>query len=166
MADHFPAEITIGGRIPRRLLAELAEHIAFEGVGLDWQYALDEAAVCEAIEAADAQGQTVRFTEDEACCGEFEELEHWLFSHGIDFDRHNAARFEHDGENVYARSGMSLVSMNCDQSGNDLVPAEEIRKILADQSTPSQKLARITRLAAAPPGLTPVTVMDGAKRRS
>ena len=66
MSDRFPGEITIGGSIPRRLLDKLAEMIASEGVSIDWQYALDKAAVREAIEAAAARGETVRFTDDEA----------------------------------------------------------------------------------------------------
>ena len=86
MSDRFPGEITIGGMIHRRLLDELAGMIASEGVSIDWQYAIDKAAVLAAIEAAAARGETVRFTDDEACYGQFEDLENWLTSHGIDFD--------------------------------------------------------------------------------
>jgi len=71
MSDRFPAEITIGGNIPRRLLEELAGMVASEGVSLDWQYALDQAGVRAAIETAAAKGETVRFTDDEACYAEW-----------------------------------------------------------------------------------------------
>ena len=166
MSDHFPCEITIGGPIPRRLLAELAERIASEGVGVDWQHALDAAEVRETIEAAATTGRTVRFTHDEALCGQFEDLEYWLTSHGIDFDRHNGARFEYDGENVYARGRKCPVSMSSDQSGNDLVPAAEVREVLAGQLPPNQKLVRIATLAAVPLALAPITLTDDERRKS
>ena len=160
MSDRFPAEITIGGMIPRRLLDELAGMIASEGVSLDWQYALDTAAVRAAIETSASKGQTVRFTDDEACYGQFEELENWLTSHGIDFDRHGDARYEYNGENAYGRGRKRPVIVNADQSGKDLVSAEEIRKVLASQAPANQKLAQIAKLTAVPPALTPIVLTD------
>jgi hypothetical protein len=160
MSDRFPCEITIGGNISRRLLDKLAETIASEGVSIDWQYALDKAAVRKAIESAAARGQTVRFTDDEACYGQFEDLEGWLTSHGIDFDRHSDARYEYDGENVYGRGRKRPVVMNSDQSGKDMVNAEEVRKVLASQAPPDRRLARITQLVAAPTALTPIVLTD------
>ena len=160
MSDRFPAEITIGGNIPRRLLDKLAGMIASEGVSIDWQYAMDKAAVRAAIEAAASRGETARFTDDEACYGQFEDLENWLTSHGIDFDRHSDARYEYDGENAYGRGRKHPVTMNADQSGKDLVSAEEVRKILASQEPPYRKLARIAKLAAGPPALTPIVLTD------
>jgi hypothetical protein len=160
MSDRFPGDITIGGDIPRRLLDKLAEMIASEGVSIDWQHALDKAAVREAIEAAAARGQTVRFTDDEACYGQFEDLEHWLTSHGIGFDRHSDARYEYDGENAYGRDRRRPVVMKSDQSSQDLVSAEEVRRILASQAPLDRKLAQIARLVAVPPALTPIVLTD------
>ena len=160
MSDRFPAEITIGGNIPRRLLDKLAGMIASEGVSIDWQYALDEAAVRAAIEASASKGQTVRFTDDQASFGQFEDLENWLTGHGIDFDRHSDARYEYDGENAYGRDRKRPVVMNSDQSNNDLVSAAEVRKVLASQAPPDGKLAQIARLVAAPPALTPIVLTD------
>ena len=160
MSDRFPAEITLGGGVPRRLLDELAGEVASEGVSLDWQYALDEADVRAAIEAAAGRGETVRFTDDEACYGRFEDLENWLTRHGIDFDRHSDARYEYDGENAYGRGRKRPVAMNSDQSGKDLVRAEDVRKALANQAPPDRKLARIAKLAAVPPALTPIVLTD------
>ena len=160
MSDHFPAEITIGGSIPRRLLDELAGMVASEGVSLDWQYALDTSAVRVAIETAAAKGETVRFTDDEACYGQFDDLENWLTSHGIDFDRHGDARYEYDGENAYGRGRKRPVIVSADQSGKDMVSAEEVRKILAYEAQPDRKLARIAKLAAIPPTLTPIVLTD------
>jgi hypothetical protein len=158
MSDRFPGEITIGGNISRLLLDELAEKIASEGVSIDWQYTLDKTAVRKAIEAAAARGQTVRFTDDEACYGQFEDLEVWLTSHGIDFDRHSDARYEYDSENVYGRGRKRPVVMNSDQSGKDLVNAEEVRKVLARPWPPDRRLAQIAQLVAAPPALTPIVL--------
>ena len=160
MSDRFPGEITIGGSIPRRLLDKLAEKIASEGVSIDWQYALDKAAVRKAIDAAAEHSETVRFTDDEASYGQFEDLENWLTSHGIDFDRHSDARYEYDGENAYGRDRKRPVVMNSDQSSKDLVSAEEVREALASQAPPDRKLARIARLVAVPPALTPIVLTD------
>jgi aspartate oxidase len=160
MSDRFPAEITIGGMIPRRLLDELAGMIASEGVSIDWQYTLDEAGVRAAIDTAAARGETVRFTDDEAVGGQFEDLENWLTSHGIDFDRHSDARYEYDGENAYGRGRKRPVTMNSDQSGNDLVSAEEVRRIRASQAPADRKLTQIAKLAAVPPALTPIVLTD------
>jgi len=164
MSDHFPGEITIGGGIPRRLLDELAGMIASEGVGLDWQYTLDKAAVKAAIEAAADRGETVRFTDDEACCGQFEDLENWLTNHGIDFDRHSDARYEYDGENAHGRGRKRPVVTNSDQSGKDLIGTEEVRKVLASQAPADRKLARITKLAAVPLALAPIVLTDRKDR--
>lgn len=160
MSDRFPAEITIGGTIPRRLLDELAGMIASEGVSLDWQYALDTAAVRAAIEAAASKGKTVRFTDDEACFGQFDDLENWLTNRGIDFDRHGDARYEYDGENAYGRGRKRPVIINADQSGKDLVRAEEVREVLASQAPTDRKLAQIAKLTAVPPALTPIVLTD------
>jgi len=164
MSDHFPGEITIGGSIPRRLLDELAGMIASEGVSIDWQYTLDKAAVQKAIEEAGAKGETVRFTDDEAVCGQFEDLENWLTSHGIDFDRHSDARYEYDGENAHGRGRKRPVIMNADQSGNGLVSAKEVRRIRASQAPADRKLTQIARLAAVPPALTPIVLTDRKDR--
>lgn len=160
MSDHFPGEITIGGRIPRRLLDELAGMIAAEGVSLDWQYALDKAAVLAAIETAAAKGETVRFTDDEAVCGQFDDLENWLTGHGIDFDRHSDARYEYDGENAYGRGHKRPVIRNSNQSGKDLVSGEEVRKALASQAPADRKLTQIAKLTAVPPALAPIVLTD------
>ena len=160
MSDHFPGDITIGGDIPRRLLDKLAEMIASEGVSIDWQYALDEAAVRAAIEAAASKGETVRFTDDEACYGQFDDLENWLTGRGISFDRHSDARYEYDGENAYGRTHKRPVVMKSDQSSQDLVSTEEVRKVLASQASPDRKLARIAKLVAVPPALNPIVLTD------
>jgi aspartate oxidase len=160
MSDRFPGEITLGGTIPRRLLDRLAGMIADQGVSIDWQYALDKAAVRKAIEAAAASGQTVRFTNDEAAYGQFEELESWLTRHGIDFDRHSDARYEYDGENAYGRGRRRPVVMKSDQSGKALVSADDVHEILVGKLPSDRKLARIAKLAAVPSALTPIVLTD------
>ena len=162
MADRFPGEITLGGHIPLRLLDELAERIASEGLGINWQEALDPTAVRRAIELAAERSETVRFTDDEALYGQFEELEDWLTRHGIDFDRHSDARYEHDAENVYGRGRRKPVVMSSDQSGGDLVSVESIREILGCRDAPVRKLARIAKLVAVPQALTPIVLMGAS----
>jgi hypothetical protein len=159
MSDRFPGEITIGGRIPRRLLDTLAGMIASEGVSIDWQYALDKAAVRAAIEAAAAKGETVRFTNDEAAYGEFLDLEGWLTSHGIHFDRHSDARYEYDGENAYHRGGRKVIVMPAGQNGDPQVRCQDILKILDNSKADKAKLDSIRRLVAVCASLKPVRIV-------
>ena len=121
MSDRFPGDITIGGDIPHRLLDLLSEMIASEGVSIDWQYTLGKAAVQKVIEDAVARKETVRFTDDEACYGQFEELEGFLVERGIHFDRHSDARYEYDGENAYYRGGRKVIVMPAGQNSDPLV---------------------------------------------
>ena len=167
MADRFPASITIGGRIPRRLLYELAGVIATQGVCADWgdRY-LEKAEIARDIRKAAEKGETVRFVNDQAVCGEFDDLESWLTDHGIDFDRHNDARYEYDSQNVYGRGCKSTVVFNSNQNGATLVYVEDIRGVLDDRAKPEQKLARIAKLIELPPALGPIVLADGKQRRS
>ena len=156
MADHFPGDITIGGDIPVRLLDRLSEMIAAENVSIDWQYALDNTQVREAIEQAAATGQTVRFTKDEAVHGQFEELEEFLVRRRIHFDRHSDARYEYDGENAHYRGrGRPIVTLSA-QNGDDATRCQEIQKILAGRKSDQAKLEAIRKLIPVPPPLAPI----------
>ena len=167
MADRFPASITIGGRIPRRLLYELAGVIATQGVCADWgdRY-LEKAEITRDIRKAAEKGETVRFVNDQAAYGEFHDLEPWLTDHGIDFDRHNDARYEYDAENVYGRGRRRPVVINANQDGDDMVNIEEICGVLAGHAQPAWKLARIAKLTEVPPALDPIVLVDGKQRQS
>ena len=167
MADRFPASITIGGRIPRRLLYELAGVIATQGACADWgdRY-LEKAEITRDIRKAFEKGDTVRFVNDQAAYGEFHDLEPWLTRHGIDFDRHNDARYEYDAENVYGRGRRRPVVAGSNQDGEDVIGAEEIRRILAGRAQPARKLARVAKCVAAPPALGPIVMADGKQRQS
>ena len=167
MADRFPAAITIGGRIPRRLLYELAGVIADQGLSADWgdRY-LEKAEITRDIRKAFEKGDTVRFVNDQAAYGEFDDLEPWLTSHGIDFDRHNDARYEYDAGNVYGRGRKKPVVISANHDGDDLVKVEEIRRVLAGRAQPDRKLARIAKLIELPPALDPIVLVDSKQRRS
>lgn len=156
MADHFPGNITIGGDISVRLLDSLSEMIASENVSIDWQYALDKAQVREAIEQAAATGQTVRFTDEEAVGGQFEELEAFLVRRRIHFDRHSDARYEYDGENAHYRGRGSPVVTLSAQNGDDATRCQEIQKTLAGRRSDQAKLEAIRKLIQALPPLAPI----------
>ena len=160
MSDRFPGDIIIGGRIPRRRLDDLAGRIADQGVGINWQDTLDRACILAAIEAAAAKGGTVRFTDDAALNGYFEELEEWLTRHGIDFDRHSDARYEYSAQNVYGRGRNRPVEMRSDQCYADMVSAAMVRQILESSSPVERKLAKLAKLAAVPPALGPIVLTD------
>ncbi len=167
MADRFPAVITIGGRIPRRLLDELAGVIADQGLCDGWgdRY-LDKKKIMEDIVSAADQTLPVQYVNDQARYGEFEDLESWLTNHGIDFDRHNDARYEYDAENVYGRGRKQPAITGSNQNGEDVIGAGEIRRTLAGRAQPARKLARIAKLIELPPALGPIVLVDSKQRRS
>lgn len=159
MSDRFAAAITLGGDVPRRLLDKLADMIASEGVSIDWQYSLDKSAVQKAIEDAVATTETIRFTDDQASYGQFEQLEGFLVKHRIHFDRHSEARYEYDGENVYYRGGRKVAVMLANYSGDPLVSCQDVRKILDNSKSDQTRLDAIRRLITVPAPLAPIRLV-------
>ena len=167
MADNFPAAITIGGNIPRDLLDELAAVIEEEGLGDEWgEPSLSVEEIKEVFGAAAAKGETARFVDAEARYGQFDDLERHCTLNGIDFDRHNDARYEYDAENVYGRGRRRPVVISANQDGDDMVKIEEICRVLAGHAQPAWKLARIAKLTEVPPALDPIVLVDSKQRQS
>jgi hypothetical protein len=130
MADWFPGEITIGGRVPATLEAELAKAVAATG-GLVGGYEgspFDPDAQ-RLTEALDGNGHLF-LVDDQARYGQFEELEAFCVKHGVAFDRHSEAKHEYDAENVHFRPGMKEpVSVSSNSDGNELLGVERIRPL-------------------------------------
>ena len=80
-------------------------------------------------EALDEDGHLF-LVDDQARCGQFEELESFCVKHGIPFDRHSGARHEFDAANVKFRPGMKRpAEVSSNNDGDALVCAESIRTI-------------------------------------
>ena len=154
MGDYYPAEIHIGGPIPRAALDDLIGRILAEGASLDGYG--EPAATEEGLREAFQQGGTVHLCDEQASFGQFEALEAFLVEHGVHFDRHCDAYHEYDAENVHYRGGEPL-HLPSDQAGNILLHSEDVLNALNDGSLDDcAKIDAIHRLAA-PPETAPLS---------
>ena len=169
MSDHFPAELHIGGPIPRAVLKELIGVIVAEGASLE-----DYGQPCtteESLRETFREGAVVSLYDAEASFGQFDAVEAFLVRHHIPFDRYSDAFYEYNAEAVFYRGRGEPIIMPTDQEGHIMIHAEVIAKILDNRSLDaSRKLDAVRRLIA-PPGtepLTPIRFVDGprAKRRA
>jgi len=131
MADRFPGEITIGGKVPCALLGQFLGAVAstcafvggYEGAPFDGRTAEDLRG------ALDEDGH-LRLADPEARYGQFDDLEGFLQEHGIPFDRHSDARYEFDAMNVMFRPGMERpVEVASNNAGDSLTDADALRPV-------------------------------------
>ena len=149
MSDRYPAEIHIGGSMPRALLDNLVKEIVATGASLD-DYG-GRIVTQEFVQEAIQEGQIIKLCDDQARYGSFEELEDFLVRHGIHFNLHCDAFCEYDGENVYFRGGKRLLSLPASQKGNILIRFEDIMNILNNQDMDDhRKLEALTKLVVPP----------------
>ena len=169
MSDHFPAEIHIGGPIPRALLDELIGVIVADGASLE-----DYGSPCateESLREAFREGAVVSLYDAEASFGQFDALEAFLVKHRIPFDRYSDAFYEYNAEAVFYRGRGEPIIMPTDQEGRIMVHAEVIAKILDDGSLDAPRKLDAVRRLIAPAGtepLAPIRFVDAlrAKRRT
>ena len=131
MADCFPGEIRIGGKVPAALVEEFVKEVAATkaSVGGYDGYPFDPKQQ-RLTEVLDENGY-LYLADSEARFGMFEELEAFCVKHGISFDRHSDAFAEYDAENVSYRPGMKEPDIShATQSGDTLLRAEEVQKVL------------------------------------
>jgi len=162
MADYFPGEIHIGGPIPRRLLNRLIAAIVAEGVSLD-NYG-DRPAIQESLVKAFEAGDVVRLYDEEACYGQFEELEGFLARHRIHFNRHSDSRHEFNAENVYYRGGKRPIVLFATEEGCPLLPCDEVTAVLDHAALDDAAKLRALRRKAAPPEMRPITPVQLVSR--
>jgi len=131
MADCFPGEVTIGGKVPSALLEEFLGAVASAGAsaGDYGDPPFDGRTAEELLDALDGNGH-LRLVDAEARYGQFEELEGFLQEHGIPFDRHSDARHEFDAVKVMFRPGMERpAEVASNNVGDALADADELRPV-------------------------------------
>ena len=128
MTDHYPAEIHIGGPVPRTVLDELVKQIVDAGASLEGygECTVTDKSVREAL----WEGHIVDLFDDRACCGRFDELENFLVRRRIHFNRHCEAYCEYDAENVYFRGGERKLSTPANQEGDAMIRCEDVTDVL------------------------------------
>ena len=154
MSDRFPAEIHIGGPMPKAALDGLIQAMMTEGGSLV-DYGGAE-PTRDALLDAIREGAIVNFYDDQASGGQFTGLEAFLVKHGIHFNGHNDAHYECDAENVFYRGGPEPTRMPATQGGESLVACRDILAVLDDASLADSDKLRGIRDLVAPPQAAPL----------
>jgi len=136
MADLFPTEISIGGKISRALLPSLIEKIEDEGFTLKVSDDAPEVIVCEDdcrenTEFFNGDEQTLEFFDNEVASGEFDRLEEFLRIHNLQYDVRFGSRFGDPAGIRRWRPGMNEPALSdATEQGEQVVPASEIYRLV------------------------------------
>jgi hypothetical protein len=146
MADCFPGEIRIGGKVPAALVEAFVKEVAATKASVGGYDGHPFDPKQQPTEVLDENGY-LYLADSQTHFGMFEELEAFCVKHDIPFARHSDAFAEHDAENVSYRPGMKEpVVSSATQSGDALLRAEEVQKVLVllkTYTTGSQSKARL-----------------------
>jgi len=149
MSDRFPAEIHIGGPIPRQLRDQLIQAIVAQGVHLQ-DYGGPEATE-EGLEPLIQEGEFLCLYDDQARYGEFDELEAFLVEHEIHFNRHSDGYCEHNAQWLFFRGSDAPLAMPAEQGAGILLYRENVAEILDDEEIDDQvKISQLRRLVYPP----------------
>lgn len=142
MSDKLSASIEIGGKVSRTQISTydpemtvvqaLMSVIGSEGVSLEFGDAhVDPETESDLLGYRDEDDLHLRFRDDQACNGEFDELEAFCREHGIAYRRWSACG-EYLGEDVYYDPGMTKpIVLLCNDDGAEQVSGAEVREVLA-----------------------------------
>ena len=133
MSDRMAARISIGGKIPGCLVADLCGQI--RGVA-SLEYGcepVEPQTAKDLMEALEDQGGGVRLLvlyNEEASWGEFADLEQFLRDNEIPYTRHSDGKYEYDPCIVEYRPGRDLVELAANKSLEPVVLVSDAQKIL------------------------------------
>ena len=153
MSDRYPAEIHIGGPIPRTLFDTLVRKIMETGAFLNGYD--DGTATEDKIRAALREGNVLDLCDCHACYGHFQELEGFLIQHQIHFNHHCEACYEYDAENNYYR-GAKVLAMAANQAGDCVLHVTEVLNILDNTDLDDHGKVKELRRLAQPPETQPL----------
>ena len=142
MSDRMPAEIWIGGKLPRSLLSEFP----IDDLRLDWDENPLVANTEEGIMASRDDDGLLHFADAELTWGEFQDLEEWLREHNLPFRRFTSAKYEYDAAWVEFRPDLQDKRRRdtcsiANASGNPVIETAAIEKI-------AKGMAKLVKLQA------------------
>ena len=165
MSEYLAAHLTIGGPIPRRLVARLCATIGQERLALDWGEPVFQPQSADDLLAAciDLGGvRLLRLYDEQARWGQFEELERLLVRHKIAFDRHNEGKYEISPEWFAFRPGLGGFPLPTNAQEQVVIEAEPLWP-LADRLAAARRAVRQGDNSAV---LRELTAMGGILKRS
>jgi hypothetical protein len=128
MAERMAAEIHVGGKITTELAEALCGCIRTAGVQPEYGGGRFEPQnASELIQAK--EGDHLRFYDDEATWGEFNDLEEFLQEHEIPFDRYSDGRYEYDCELKQFRPGIGVLVCITNKSGLPVIEAVSLKPV-------------------------------------
>ncbi|KKM63519.1 hypothetical protein LCGC14_1510630 [marine sediment metagenome] len=147
MADRFPAEIRIGGRLSgtarlypgdTTILRGLVSALNDDGGSREYgdvviPFDCEPPALDTYLDSKRGSYKSVLLLKnDQACNGEFESTEEFCQKNGIPYDRWSDHYCEADGEKAYWRPGMESPTIHyADSQGCEVVCGATVRKALA-----------------------------------
>ena len=129
MSDRIPAEIWIGGKLPR----SLRDEFPISDLKLDFDETPFDATSEEGILSARDEDGLLHFADCEAAWGEFQGLEGWLREHNIPFERQSSGKYEQDPCLVEFRPDLPGTPdryTHTNQDGAPVVRNDEIEKAM------------------------------------
>lgn len=167
MGEHFPAQIDIGGDVPRRLIPELIQAICDDGL----HDPDDESLRCEFVDEydmleyiADMDVEYLRMADYQASYGDLPHVREFLVRHQIPFDLLSDHHHEFDGQLIQYRAGWSDTRVD-DASANGavMVPRAAVQRALEllTAGQPEACLLQLRGLAGVDiPDLPPFRIVD------
>lgn len=130
MSHRVATSIRIGGPIHRRLAVPLAEAITDEALSLDWgRPHFSPTNESDLLTAADRS--SLFLCDDQHFYNAFNDLEAFLRSHHIAFDRHSSAHDQFNGELVRYRPGMRKpFTWHATQKGQALISRKPLARAI------------------------------------
>ena len=160
MSDCFPGDITIGGKIPEHLLDELIISITTECSTKDWS----DLWTKEELQKAFRTDDFIKVCDDQARYGEIQTVKEFLIKNQIPFDMHSDAFSEFDAVNTYYRNingKYEEISFLSTQDGNDLIPLDNIQKIVENgKLDEEQKVDEFRKILAERTKLPKIEIVD------
>lgn len=131
MSDRYPANIIIGGSLPRSRLPELLKAVQKSTVSITWGDPPLNPKTSQHLLSAMDDGR-LWLCDDERRNGEFPELEKACRKLSLSYTRQSEGCCGHDAETVDWRPGMvePAVRVGSNSGDNLCVPEEEVRKAL------------------------------------
>jgi hypothetical protein len=149
MSDRFPAQIDIGGPVPKALRSQLIQAMAAENAILDnWD---GSRATAELLEQTIKDGQILSLYNAQASYGKFHELEAFLVEQSIHFDRRSEAYREYNAEAVFYRGCEEPLVLPADQNGGIMLYSDSVSEILDDPALDDPAKIAALRCLVAPP---------------
>jgi len=177
MSEPIPACISIGGKIPCKLVSALCQAIRAEGLALEWGDAHFKPTSADDLRDACRELEGVNLLwlcDDSANWGRFNVLESVLVENDIAFDLQSDGKAEYDADLTVFRSGGKPIRILTNADGEPMVFAKSlapVREALEQvviavwrgkfpQYLRSLRAAQAALTAALPPAIVPLTPFD------